>query len=246
MNTTLIIPDLHGKDTWKNMITQTNPNQIVFLGDYFDCYGEYTAVEQIANFKEIINYKQNNPNKIVKLLIGNHDHHYLPGIGFSQTSGYQVGAAPSIQQVLSENLEHLQMCHQDGKYLFTHAGVSSVFLDETLGIDGWDVNEICNLINDLYKYKPKVFLFNGRDYYGYDVTQTPIWIRPEALMMANKKSSIKSKYIQIVGHTKLNEIDIKGKATGGRYYFVDTLDSVNKQFLTIEDGVVKLHELAKI
>jgi predicted phosphodiesterase len=35
---TLIIPDIHGKSVWKQMIEVESPDRIVFLGDYFDSF----------------------------------------------------------------------------------------------------------------------------------------------------------------------------------------------------------------
>jgi predicted MPP superfamily phosphohydrolase len=240
---TLIIPDLHGKPIWKDMIKQAQPDRVIFLGDYFDCYNIYTAAEQIHNFKEIVEYKTSNTDKEVIILIGNHDHHYLQGIGDSGTSGYQVGAAPAISQVLEENRTHLQMSYQIGEYLFSHAGISSVFLDQVFGQEGWEVVEVCSLVNDLFKYRPKAFIFNGLDPYGNNKQQTPIWIRPEALQQANK-NTLKSHYIQIVGHTAVKKIDFEGKSTGKRYYFVDTLDK-SCEFLVIDQGIIGVHELNK-
>lgn len=36
---TLVIPDLHGKDIWKDMVASDDFTEIVFLGDYVDCFG---------------------------------------------------------------------------------------------------------------------------------------------------------------------------------------------------------------
>ncbi|RYZ28541.1 MAG: hypothetical protein EOO10_09190 [Chitinophagaceae bacterium] len=46
---------------------------------------------------------------------------------------------------------------------------------------------------------------------------------------------LKKEIIQVVGHTQQNCIDNKGKSTGGRYYFIDTLGT-SKEYLVIEDG----------
>ncbi len=62
--------------------------------------------------------------------------------------------------------------------------------------------------------------------------QTPIWIRPRALMVDNQE--IKKDYIQIMGHTQMRKLDIEGKATGGRYYFIDTLGT-SGEYLIYED-----------
>ena len=46
----------------------------------------------------------------------------------------------------------------------------------------------------------------------------------------------KAGIIQIVGHTGQNSIDIKGKSTGGKYYFIDTLGT-SGEYLEIIDGI---------
>jgi hypothetical protein len=52
---------------------------------------------------------------------------------------------------------------------------------------------------------------------------------------------LKKEYIQVVGHTQVRKIDIKGKATGGRYYFIDTFDT-SGQFLIYENEEFRLGE----
>jgi len=79
-------------------------------------------------------------------------------------------------------------------------------------------------VGGVWYYCPRYFMFNGTDMYGNSKTQTPIWIRPGALMSGNKDTFLKKEYIQIVGHTRVENIDM-GKSTGGRYYFIDALDS---------------------
>ena len=79
----------------------------------------------------------------------------------------------------------------------------------------------------------------GAQGYGNEAFQGPIWIRPSALMTANKKT-LRKKIIQVVGHTPQDNIDIEGKSTGGRYYFIDTLEYNQGQYLIIKDGVVSL------
>lgn len=229
------IGDIHGHDTWKSIVEkEKDADTIVFLGDYFDSFNVPTG-DQIFNFLEIIHFKQTTPKKVV-LLIGNHDHHYLPGIGDSGTSGYQPIGGISIETYLQNNLHHLQMAYQEGELLFTHAGVCSTWMDNNF--QEWKAETIADQINDLFKYKPKYpFLFNGINGYGDDIGQTPIWIRPKSLMMSNR-DTLRNKVIQIVGHTGQKSIDIEGKSTGGRYFFIDTLEV--GQYLIIEDGEFKL------
>ena len=242
---TIILGDTHGRSNWKLAIHQDQSDRVIFIGDYFDSF-DIPGVEQIHNFKEIIQYKENNPQIEVVLLIGNHDHHYFPEIGYTGTSGYQSGIAPSITQVIDENRQHLQMAYGFGEYLFTHAGVSPVFMDQVFGKDGWSKDTIVVDLNELFKYKPKAFEFNGFDSYGDNTTQTPIWIRPGSLMSVNKKhdKGLKKDYIQIVGHTQMRRIDLEGsdKFTGGRYYFIDTMDTTG-DYLIIEDNQLRTNSV---
>jgi len=240
---TIFIGDVHGRATWKLMVHQENPDRVIFVGDYFDSF-DIPGVDQIHNFKEIIEYKKTSGKEVV-LLIGNHDHHYLPEIGYTGTSGYQYNLAPSIIQVVDENREHLQMAYQFENILCTHAGVSSVFMDNTyreLELGEWSIDTLAADLNELFKHKPKLFCFTPTrfgDNYGNSEGQTPIWIRPDYLMKANKESVLKKDLIQVVGHTHQSQIDIKGKSTGGKYYFIDTQGS-SGEYLIYENSEFKV------
>jgi predicted MPP superfamily phosphohydrolase len=242
---TIVLGDTHGRSNWKLAVHQDKPDRVIFIGDYFDSF-EISGVEQIANFKEIIKYKEDNPQVEVVLLIGNHDHHYFPEVGYTGTSGYQAGVGHSITQVVDENRNHLQMAYGFGDYLFTHAGVSPVFMDQVFGENDWSIENIVVDLNEMFKYKPRAFDFNGFESSGDNTTQTPIWIRPRSLMSANKKhkKSLKKDYIQIVGHTAMRKIDLEGndKFTGGRYYFIDTME-ISGNYLVIQDNNITINSV---
>ena len=234
---TIVIGDVHGRSLWKLIVNQEqDADRIIFIGDYFDSF-DISGVEQIQNFKEIIEYKETSGKEVI-MLVGNHDHHYYPEVGYTGTSGYQRGIAPSITQVVDENRQHLQMAYSFDEFLFTHAGVSPTFMDGEFGEEGWVEDNVVELLNDLFKYKPKSFDFNGTDPYGDNTYQTPIWIRPRSLMAVNKKHNkgLKKRYIQIVGHTQVKKLDIDGaqKAAGGRYYLIDCQDTTG-EYLVIQD-----------
>lgn len=225
---TVIIGDTHGRTLWKSIVEVENPDRVIFVGDYFDTHEDVSGAGQMMVFQEIIDYKKSqDPGKII-MLIGNHDHHYFPEVGYTGTSGYQSGAAVAIGFLISENKEHLQMAYQFDNILCTHAGVGKTFLEA----QGWkDGEDISGFLNDLWKYKPKAFCFTGFNPYGDDMGQTPIWIRPKSLM--KDAQDFKKDVIQVVGHTSQNKIDIKGKSTGGRYFFIDTLGT-SGEYLIIE------------
>jgi len=232
---TIVIGDIHGRTSWKYIVEKEQTwDKVIFIGDYFDSKN-HTADEQIENFDQIIKFKidQNSDSEVV-LLIGNHDIHYFSEIGDCSTSGYQKDRAKEIESIIDVNRKHLQIAYQYGKYLFTHAGVSSVFLDNTIGLKNWDVPGIAKTLNTLFQYAPDSFLFTGTEPTGNEVTQTPIWIRPEALIKANF-NSLKDKVIQIFGHTKIQSIKSFSDVTKNRYYLIDTLGT-SGEYLVIEDG----------
>jgi hypothetical protein len=65
-------------------------------------------------------------------------------------------------------------------------------------------------------------------------------------MAANKKhkKSLKKDYIQIVGHTTMRKIDLKGNDlfTGGRYHFIDTMET-SGNYLVIQDNQITVNSV---
>ena len=240
------IGDIHGRDIWKQIIAkEQDADEFVFVGDYFDSF-TVKGPDQINNFLDIIEFKKQSKVPVI-LLVGNHDHHYYPGVDDSGTSGYQTLLAPSIKYVVNENKQYLQAAYQVGEFVFTHAGLSSEWLDDM--VVGWSVDSLDATLNDLFQYQPGKIAYRsykqvgdqvyGAQGYGNEMFQGPLWIRPSALMTANKKT-LRKKIIQVVGHTPQDTIDIEGKSTGGRYYFIDTLEYNQGQYLIVKDGVVSL------
>ena len=202
---TIVLGDTHGRSFWKLITHTEKPDRVIFIGDYFDSF-DIPGPEQIQNFKEIIEYKRKGECEVI-LLIGNHDYHYMDGID-EQYSGYQPRLASTIQFELKDVYHDLQMAYQMGEYLFTHAGVSSKFMNSVFGKGEWKVENIAEDINTLFKYKPLTFMFGAAvdikkmswlDPYGDNTEQSPIWIRPRSLMSANM-DTLKNKVIQVVGH----------------------------------------------
>jgi hypothetical protein len=237
---TVVIGDIHGRSHWKDILDKEKPNRVIFVGDYFDSF-TVSAEDQIVNFRNIFKWKEQHPQVEVVTLIGNHDIHYFPYISETSTSGYQPNLKFVIGHLLSQWEDDLKIAYQSGEWLFTHAGVSEeflqIFLCERTPI-GWEIETIADSLNELFKTKPNSFLFNAAekpvcDPYGGDSFQSPIWIRPNTLMKANKKSKIKRELIQVVGHTDQNTIDM-GKSTGGRYFFIDAMRV--GEYLIIENG----------
>ena len=233
------IGDIHGRDIWKQIVETEQPNTVVFVGDYFDSF-DIPGKIQIDNFKNIIQWKIDNPQCKVVLLIGNHDFHYMPEAYNDRYSGFQRDLYIEIGQTLETNKHHLRMAYGVDDLVFSHAGITPEFLFK----NGWGEQGIVEFINDLWHYRPHKFKFadNGghSDPYGDDEFQGPLWIRPKSLMKACQE--VKKTMIQVVGHTAVKEIDAKGKTTGGRYYFIDCLD-YTPEYLVYENKQIKINKL---
>lgn len=224
----IALGDTHGRDVWQSIVRKKKFDKLVFLGDYFDSF-DISAPEQINNFSEIVAYKKANPARVV-LLIGNHDYHYLPAIMAIKEvyTGFQDRHAFQISHLLHENIHLFQMCYAWENYLFTHAGVTHTWLNNV----GYNGEEIDVFINELFKYQPHEFLFNGSNPYGDNITQSPIWVRPASL----KKNAYRYKTIkQVVGHTSLKKKEIAEDL----FFFIDTLGT-SGEFLIIKDGSVSI------
>lgn len=224
----IALGDIHGRSIWKDIVNKENDaDKIIFIGDYFDTRsGGYSANRQIRNFKDILEFKKANMDKVI-LLTGNHDFHYIKGI-HENYSGYQQNYAIDIGEVIHSALNEdiLQMCYKHDNYIFTHAGVTKTWVEA----NEIDLGNLEQSINDLFKYKPYQFCFTrGANYSntGDDVTQSPIWVRPESL---NK--DIIDNTICVVGHTSVTELTITE-----RIILIDSLGT-SKQYLSIIDGVL--------
>ena len=225
---TLVLGDTHGRPYWKEIIAKESPDRVIFIGDYFDSYDDYTAAEQMDNFKQIVEYKQSGQAEVI-MLVGNHDYHYMRGVS-EHYSGYQHGAALAIQQLLEDNKEHLQMCYRLIDFVFSHAGISH----DWLTIHGYSIeHDLIEWVNDKFKFTPKVFEFTGWEPHGDSPTSSPIWIRPLSLLRSNADTHLQEHFVQVVGHTQVKEIKLTGNDTIGEYYLIDTLDT-SGQYMVID------------
>lgn len=230
---TVVIGDIHGLGVWEFIVKEEQPDKVIFLGDYFDSY-DINFNQQVNNYNKIINLKDSSDIEVI-LLLGNHDYHYLPSVDIEGISGYQHDYEDILKQLLSATMDRLQLCHTQGDYLFTHSGVSEVFL-EKVGVK-YNKHTIEDDINRLILKDPYCFDFDedSIDASGDDPHQSCIWIRPRSLM--RNSYEIKKDYIQVVGHTVQKRVDRLGKSTGGRYYFIDTL-ATSGEYAIIENGVM--------
>lgn len=243
---TLVIGDIHSRKIWKEIIEKENPDKVIFLGDYVSTHDRITEEEQIENLQEILNYKEENWDKVI-LLRGNHDIQHL-GYYWAKCSGY----FPKVAHWMSEPenkerfLKDTQWIYvdEDLKIIFSHAGISQVWLEETIipyldrtiyPVLELHLREPLRLINQLQPDEKFAFISdNPFDYCGESVTQSCVWIRPSSLA----KCCIEG-YTQVVGHTPKREcVNIKEAVKGKQnIWLCDALH--NRNYLVIEDGEFK-------
>ena len=195
----IILPDIHGRVWWKDILDKDQYDLVIFLGDYVSTHQDITGEAQINNLKNILDFKESNPDKVI-LLRGNHDLQHL-GYYWAECSGYfrDVGKWMSQKENLDRFLKDTQWIYlyKPSNLLFSHAGISITWLGNT-GV----------LLKDINKLPPSsLFGFtagidNPYDNYGYSIYQPCTWIRPESLL-----SNISKRYTQIVGHTTFYKIE---------------------------------------
>lgn len=124
----LINPDIHGRVFWKYSIEHKDEfDKIIFLGDYLDAYSPDLLLKEEDNFKEIIQFKKNNPDKVI-LLLGNHDCSYINDKIYT-ASRYNPVKHDSYQKLFLDNIDLFQLIYIYDKYLFSHAGVYQKWMD---------------------------------------------------------------------------------------------------------------------
>jgi len=231
MSKITVISDVHGRTDWKKIVAlNQNSDLFIFIGDYLDSF-DIKPIDQYNNLLDILEFKRNNIDKVV-LLFGNHDFVYTP-FCLGTYSGWKAMTSLLCQQVLLDAINEglFKMCYIHDNYLFTHAGVSKTWCKQF----NINIKDLENSMNEAFITTPKIFNFNqGRNFSntGDDVCQTPIWIRPNSL----NKDMING-YIQIVGHTPQNEIDLD--KYDRKIILTDCQE--NKEYLTINNGYLKIN-----
>jgi len=189
----IAIGDIHGRDTWKQVLQENEWDICVFLGDYFDSF-DIDADAQVKNFEEIIRLKMKG-SKIVSTLMGNHDLHYL--LEGERYSGYQDN--PKVHATLKRYGHHLVKACKFDELLFSHAGITKTWvanhkLDEK------------NIVYSINRLPLEAFKFSGTDPTGDNKEQGCLWVRPKSL-----EEDFWGDLTQVVGHTEVEHITPVGE-----------------------------------
>jgi hypothetical protein len=241
----IALGDTHGRINWKAIAEKelATCDKFVFIGDYFDSHDRDSSGDlQIENFKEILELKKANPDKVV-LLIGNHDYHYIRGLGESY-SGYQAAHALSIGELVEGAIKDglLQLAYMADGFFYSHAGLTKTWASMIMGLEyskeGKNMKNInpqvddvfVQVLNDYLVYQPNVFVFSPGDRFsmtGDDVTQGPLWVRPYSL----SKDKVEGLWF-VVGHTTSRALSIVDEH---QIILIDCLGETG-EYLIVEDG----------
>lgn len=208
----LIVPDVHGRDFWKSVLSYKN-TPIIFLGDYLSPYTEHEPItneQAIDMFKEILQFKKKNPERVT-LLLGNHD------------CAYAIGMRMCDNRVDTKNYDDIRKLFWDksigfkltdsitiaGKqFIFSHAGYTKQWvleakelfmcddIDKVLA--DWDYLNRMNKAHSalLYNYlrDRSIFYRGGNTDWG-----SPIWADFQEHIKEGKE--LETDKIQIFGHS---------------------------------------------
>ena len=251
---TLIIPDVHGRWFWRepvNEVLAETDAHIVFLGDYLDPYPyewDDPYIDEkllsIDRFKEIIELKRTNPNRIT-LLLGNHDCGYCIGDDICSCR-MDHRNRKEIESLFSDNEELFQLAEErdvNGKhFVLSHAGilkgwVKLVWGEEDMNRDGFNVvNELNNAW--LVSHYGILDALGDYDYYrgGWGgMYGSPIWSDIRAW---EKVTPDETYGFNIVGHTQCDDHPI----------IFDTIADldVRKAFYLDDEGNIRDYETDEI
>jgi hypothetical protein len=174
---TLILPDLHHQwEKAEKIIKYESADQIVFLGDYQDDFGDdYRIALETAKW---LKSSLEKPNRIH--LMGNHDINYAIPHRSYKCSGYEAGKDYAINSVLKESDWRKLKTHTwVGSYLCSHAGVHKFFYEKYGSgkpFNTW-IDEICTeAMENAYAHKPALpILRAGRSRGGIEMYGGIMW-----------------------------------------------------------------------
>lgn len=203
----LVIPDIHGSTHWKRnyLGNRDKADAAVFLGDYVDSFSPDEKGENAAKNLEDI-FKTTRDDKDCHILLGNHDAAYcLFAKGDPRVSGHQQYMEMRYDSIFKKNADRIEIAVEIGGWVFSHAGISKSWYEEYCKYyyENFFRREVpespIEACNEMWRMKNLSLLdYNDSDWSGYGNSkwQTPLWIRPSALLddMYYPK--------QAVGHTE--------------------------------------------
>ena len=215
----IVIGDVHGSASWKQIVDRYPGCMFVFLGDYCDPYHPLSDEQVLENFRQIIKFKREHYDEVI-LLLGNHDVHYYR-MNSPLGSRFSLNLMMEIEELLLDNIDCFQCAFSCDNMLFTHAGVSLPWFEELFhGNVNEDIAEQLIARSDDDSLLCCGTLRGGTHAHG-----GIFWADKEEL------HCMPPHMIQIVGHTRVPEITYR-KEGDSVVYFCDCL--WQEKYLLIE------------
>jgi Calcineurin-like phosphoesterase len=197
---TLILPDIHTHyKKAEKIISVESPDNIVFLGDYFDDWND--TVEQNYLTAKWLKESLNKPNRIH--CFGNHELNYAFRQKSYRCSGYTDQKYAAINSVLKEEDWRKLVSHTwVGEYLCTHAGVHRHFYEKYGNGEDfrtWLIKICDEAFDNAFKNKPSLpILRAGQSRSGIEMYGGIVWCDKNEFVNID---SVK----QIFGHTPVEK-----------------------------------------
>ena len=237
MSKFVIIGDVHGRTQWKKIV-EDNPDadKFIFLGDYVSSHDGISGTQQIDNCIAILEFKEDNPDKVV-LLRGNHDIQHL-GYSWAECCGFdrEVYDWMANGDVKREFLDDTQWVYVYNDIVFSHAGITKRWFEDSGCKKVEDINNLEP--SELFGFRPCKF----SDYYGISKTQGPTWVR----LLTLAEHALPG-YTYVVGHTTVKRItNIKDLADPEEFPNCPNIwacDCMPNEYLVYENNEFKVKKI---
>lgn len=224
MKKMVVIGDVHGLTSWEQVVEKHPGSKFVFLGDYNDPYGHTISDEEVLdNFRRLIDFKLAHMEDVT-LLLGNHDMHYVDIETALLCTRFNINLSFDLMMLFDEYGYCFQNAYEEGKLLFTHAGVSEEWFANSF--QATTKNEIAMQLNNCSGRQKETLHHCGVHRGGKFSSGGIFWADK------NELEHPLEGYIQIVGHNRVDNIEEYVGKNGAKILFCDSLHKGN--YLTID------------
>ena len=167
----IIIPDIHGRNFWKEAVRGHEDEEIIFLGDYVDPYSALEFIypwDGLLSLRDVIDFKKAHPANVT-LLLGNHDLSYVYNSVTKCRHDYENH--DDIRKLIVDNMDLFEIAYKkrvgDKLFLFSHAGIIPTWLEQNefmigeikVGHEAEELNKLfhagklCQVLGDVSAYR---------------------------------------------------------------------------------------------
>lgn len=228
----LIIPDIHLQHLKaEKIIKSVQPDFVVFLGDYFDDWGDTPEKNlETANWL-VSSLDQKNRTHV----FGNHDVSYAFRPYGYKCSGYTVEKDAAINSVMQNHWRKLRLFTYAHDYLCTHSGVTNQLYNINDEFHSHFENDCANALDDAFnENSPHKLLRIGRSRGGKEPVGGIIWCD------SSEFKPIKD-VKQIFGHTPQRT----PRELFKNNWCIDSRSSCS-HYITITEKKIELHSIDDI